>query len=99
MIRHGVINLNQMQNKGHGQTFLIKKVFQHPKYIGTAYFDLAVLQIAPVKFNANLRPICLPSSSDFKIDHYEDKTTTLIGWGSKDNTDLKTSILTIYEYR
>jgi len=102
MIRHGVNDLTLPNNKG--QTFAIEKITQHPKYIGTAYYDIAVLQIAPVKFLSNLRPVCLPDPSKFKVDQYEEKTTTLIGWGSKEasgkiSSTLRRTILTIYEYR
>lgn len=104
MIRQGVVNLNQKRSNTRGQSFSIEKVFQHPSYSGTAYFDIAVLQIAPVKFNANLRPICLPDPSDFYFDRYDDRASTLIGWGSTDTTEkasstLKRTVLTIYEYR
>ena len=101
MIRHGVTNLALPPNKG--QTFVIEKIFQHPKYVGTAYFDIAVLQISPVKFLRQLRPVCLPDPSKYEIDQYEEKTTTLIGWGSKEISGdpspiLKRTILTVYEY-
>jgi len=102
MIRHGVNDLTLPRN--NGQTFAIEKISQHPKYTGIAYYDIAKLQIAPVKFLPNLRPVCLPDPSKFKIDQYDERTTTLIGWGSKDTTGqnspiLKRTILTIYEYR
>jgi len=46
----------------------------------------------------------LPDSSNFKENQYDDKTTTLIGWGSKDTTGdtspiLKRIILRVYENR
>ncbi len=102
MIRHGVNDLKQNRNQGH--MFLIEKMYQHPKYIGTAYYDIAILKIAPVVFGPHLRTICLPDPSDFKIDQYDDKLSTLIGWGSKEKTGttsptLKRTILTIYDYR
>ncbi len=102
MIRHGITQLNQTKTKGN--SFQIEKIFQHPKYTGTGYFDVAVLQIAPVKFNFRLRPICLPDPSDFKIDKYDDRTTTLIGWGSNDLngkplTSLRRTLLTVFDNR
>ena len=102
MIRHGVTQLNQTKSKG--QTFQIEKIFIHPKYNETGYFDIAVLQIAPVNFNLHLRPICLPNPSDFRIDQYYDRASTLIGWGSKESAGttsptLKRIILTIYDDR
>ena len=102
MIRHGVTDLALPRNKG--QTFAIEKISQHPKYSGKAYYDIAKLQIAPVKFLSHLRPVCLPDPLKFKIDQYDERTTTLIGWGSKDitgktSTTLKRTILTIHEYR
>ena len=102
MIRHGVVNLKE--NKRKGRTFAIEQIFQHPKYKGTAYYDIAVLQIARVTFDYHLRPICLPDPSNFKIDKYENDATDLIGWGSEDFTGptspkLKRIIQTIYDYR
>jgi hypothetical protein len=81
MIRHGVVNLNL--SREIGQTFSIKAVFQHPKYIETAYYDIAVLQIAPVTFDAHLRPICLPDSSEFTVNAYDNDAADLIGWAVK----------------
>jgi len=102
MIRHGVNRLNQTGN--HGQLFSIEKKIRHPKYNETAYYDIAILKIAPVKFGPQLRPVCLPEPSNFKIDRYDDRTATLIGWGSTDLTGatssiLKRTILTIYDNR
>ena len=102
MIRHGVKHLNQTRNQG--QIFSVEKKIRHPKYIGTAYYDIAILKIAPVKFGPQLRPVCLPEPSNFKIDRYDDKTATLIGWGSTDlngvtSSILKKTILTIYHNR
>jgi hypothetical protein len=88
---------------GRATDFVIEKIFKHPKYTGTAYYDIAVLQIARVKLTAFLRPVCLPDSSKFELHRYDDKTATLIGWGSNDVTgstsaSLKRTILTIYDY-
>ncbi len=102
MIRHGIGNLNLTRN--YGQTFEIKETYKHPKYNGTAYYDIAVLKIAPVEFNAYLRPICLPDSSDFDVNAYNNDAADLIGWGSGDysgatSLKLKRAILKIYKYR
>ncbi len=102
MIRHGVFNLNQTRNKG--QTFEIQETFTHPKYNGSAYYDIAVLQIAPVTFNVHLRPICLPNSSNFNANAYDNDAADLIGWGSqeflgKTSTTLRRAILKIHKYR
>ncbi len=102
MIRHGVANLSEIQT---GQNISIEKYFQHEKYIDeSAYFDIAVLQIAPVEFSSQLQPICLPDPMKFKIDQYDDKTSNVIGWGSQDlhgNTSptLRRAVLSIYDYR
>ena len=102
MIRQGVTDLRQPYNKD--QMISIENIFVHPKYNGRAYFDIAVLQTAPLVFQSHRKPVCLPDSSDFKIDKYENYASTLIGWGSKDLTGLtsdtlKRTILTIHEYR
>jgi len=103
-IRQGDIDLKQSVDDGNTETFDIKRIYKHPKYNETAYFDIAVLQIAPVNFKAHLRPVCLPDSSSFKIDQYDGLASTLIGWGSKsangkNSATLRRIILTIYEYR
>ncbi len=102
MIRHGVNRLNPTGKRG--QIFLIEETLRHPKYTGRAYYDIAILKIAPVKFGPQLIPICLPEPSNFKIDRYDDRTATLIGWGSTDlngvtSSILKKTILTIYHNR
>ena len=102
MIRQGVTDLNLPRNRG--QTFSIEKYFQHPKYSGTAYFDIGVLQISPVNFDSKLKPICLPDPAKFNLDQYDGKSTTLIGWGSDSllgttSASLKRTILTIRSYR
>ncbi len=49
----------------------ITKLTQHPEYVqGVAYYDIAVLETELVKFTGNVRPICLPSSQDFRVDKY-----------------------------
>ena len=101
VIRHGITNLKQTQR---GQNFTIEKYYQHEKYDETAYFDVAILQVTPVIFNRHLRPICLPDFSNFKIDRYDDRTSNVIGWGSKETSGitsptLKRTSLTIYGYR
>jgi hypothetical protein len=102
MIRHGVTNLKLSRKSG--QTFAITKYFQHPKYSGTAYFDIAVLQISPVTFDYNLKPICLPDPAKFDQDQYNGKLSTVIGWGTDSllgttSPILKRTILTIRSNR
>jgi len=89
---------------GQAEDFDIENIFKHPKYDGTAYYDISVLQIAPVTFTAYLRPICLPDSSLFTLDQFNNKNTSLLGLGSRDITanyspTLKRTFLTIYENR
>ena len=63
MIRLGLSDLTLSIYEG--VTFSIEKVSVHPKYNGTAYFDIAVLQINQVL--PHLRQVCLPDSSKFEI--------------------------------
>ncbi len=95
---------NLDQTKKSGQIFEILKTFQHPKYTGNAYYDIALLQIAPVKFNVRLRPICLPDSSEFNVNEYNNVAADLIGWDNGDylgltSRTLKIAGLKIYQYR
>jgi len=55
-IRHGDDNLKSSLDDRRAKDFDIEKIFKHPKYNGTAYYDIAVLQIDRVKFSAFLRP-------------------------------------------
>jgi hypothetical protein len=54
------------------QEVKITKIAQHPAYVkGKAYFDIAVLETELVEITGNVRPICLPSSQDFRVDKYD----------------------------
>jgi hypothetical protein len=54
------------------QELKIAKITKHPKYQkGVAYFDVAVLEVDPVEFTGNVRPVCLPSSRNFNVDKYQ----------------------------
>jgi len=91
-------------NNEREETFQIQMIFIHPMYNMTAYFDIAVLKVAPIQFLPHLRPICLPDQSNFELEKYENFDTTLIGWGNNyahetDNLHLKTAFLTVKNYR
>jgi hypothetical protein len=50
----------------------------YSKYIiGIAYFDVAVLEIEEVQLSNTVRTICLPDSTDFREDKYEQVTTNI----------------------
>jgi hypothetical protein len=54
------------------QEVRISKITKHPNYVeGIAYFDIAVLEIEPIEYTGNVRPVCLPSSKNFREDKYE----------------------------
>ena len=70
-LRFGDVNLKTAKDDEFVQEVKISKITNHPQYTeGVAYFDIAVLEIEAVKFNANVRTICLPSSVDFKVDKF-----------------------------
>ena len=100
MIRLGLSDLTLSIYEG--VTFSIEKVSVHPKYNGTAYFDIAVLQINQVL--PHLRQVCLPDSSKFEIDQHEERAATLIAWrnsfsSAQFSKTIKRINLTIFEYR
>jgi hypothetical protein len=54
------------------QEVRITKITKHPKYVeGVAYFDIAVLVIEPIEYTGHVRPVCLPSSKNFRVDKYD----------------------------
>jgi hypothetical protein len=54
------------------QEVKITKITKHPKYVeGVAYFDIAVLIIEAIEYTGYVRPVCLPSSRDFRVDEYD----------------------------
>ena len=70
-IRFGDVNLKTEKDDEFVQEVKITKVIQHPKYNqGAYYFDVAVLEVDPVKLSANVRPVCLPDSQDFDVDKF-----------------------------
>ena len=63
-----------------------------------------MLKTPTVDFTVHVRPICLPIPEVFNILQYEGRSSTLIGWGKssqhgKAEPALKSTILTIYDYR
>jgi hypothetical protein len=55
----------------------------HPKYNGvSSYYDIAVLKTKKITFTREKIPVCLPKSSSFDVNKYDDKFAELIGWGS-----------------
>jgi hypothetical protein len=72
-LRFGDIDLSSTQDdEDFVQEFRITKITKHPKYVQEiAYFDIAVLELEPVEITAHVRPICLPSSKDFRMDKYD----------------------------
>ncbi len=104
MIRHHVFDLNRPRYNQSGNTFSIEKYFFHSKYNGNAYFDIAVIQIASVNFSENLRPVCLPNPTNFETNRYDERSATLISWGTyypayRRATTIKKTIWTIYGNR
>jgi hypothetical protein len=70
-VRFGDIDLTTDTDDEFVQEVRITKITQHPEYVqGVAYYDIAVLETELVKFTGNVRPICLPSSQDFRVDKY-----------------------------
>ena len=60
------------------QELNITTITKHPKYRpGVAYFDVAVLEVDQVEFTVNVRPICLPSSNNFRPDRYDQVSLSL----------------------
>lgn len=58
----------------------VKRVVRHRSFDSrTLYNDVALLTLeSPVQYNTNVRPICLPRSSEQFGGNYG----TVIGWGS-----------------
>jgi glycosylphosphatidylinositol transamidase (GPIT) subunit GPI8 len=75
-LRFGDIDLSSsLDDEDLVQELNITKITKHPNYKqGVAYFDVAVLEVDPVEFTGNVRPVCLPTSKDFKVDRYEPVT-------------------------
>ena len=72
-MRFGDIDLSsQRDDEDIVQELRIIQITKHPKYVqGVAYFDTAVLEIEPIEFTGFVRPVCLPSSNNFKADKYD----------------------------
>ena len=65
-----------------------------------AYFDIAILESAPIKISAAISPICLPSS----VINYDYYAAHLIGWGAKNpngppSNTLQRVVLSIFPQR
>ena len=60
--------------------FTKRQVAIHPKYEGTSYYDVAVIELdEPLVFNEGVQPVCLPRGSDLNVDLHADQYVTLLG--------------------
>ena len=72
MVRFGDFNLAKENDDEFVQEVKITKITTHPNYVnGVAYFDIAILEVELVKFTGQVRPICLPSSKNFRVDRFD----------------------------
>ncbi len=77
----------------------------HPDYNGEAsYYDVAILETAPVTYSKSISPICLPDSPSEDIHKYDNNFVELTGWGqtdlhSKTSKKLKRVSLKIFPLR
>ncbi len=77
----------------------------HPNYDGKAsYYDVAILETAPVTFSKSISPICLPDSPNNDVHKYDNNFVELTGWGqtdlhSKASKNIKRVSLKVYPIR
>ncbi|KAF3423540.1 hypothetical protein E2986_00044 [Frieseomelitta varia] len=80
-VRLGDLNLKRTDDDARPQDLQIVQRIRHPKYsIRYSYHDIALFKLEKdVKFNAYIRPSCLPYSSP---DVDTDGKATATGWGA-----------------
>ena len=79
-IRIGDFNHASEEDNKNAQNLEISKYFIHHLFKEKeAYFDIAILETAPIEKSDAVSPICLPSSQN----NYDNNAAQLIGWGSK----------------
>uniref|UniRef100_A0A4W3JYT6 Peptidase S1 domain-containing protein n=1 Tax=Callorhinchus milii TaxID=7868 RepID=A0A4W3JYT6_CALMI len=68
--------------KANAVTQTIKRLIQHEQYDDTTLnYDITLLELsAPIAFNENIQPVCLPSSSHV---FPAGKSCHIVGWGAK----------------
>ena len=55
-------------------------VVRHPKYVGGAYYDVAVVHVEKrFPFNKFIKPICLPEQNDSNLDRHKGQLMRLAG--------------------
>ncbi|XP_050528451.1 venom protease-like [Daktulosphaira vitifoliae] len=84
MVRLGDLNLDPNVNDGAKPiNVMVEKMIVHEKYnTETLFNDIALLKLAePVKFNSNIQPICLPTSSELRSHSFEGTLPFIAGWG------------------
>ena len=80
----------------------ISAVHIHEQFIeNEAYYDIAILETAPIQLSFEIRPICLPSSDKSNFDN---DAVHLTGWGSNfelqnPSNVLQRVVLTVYPQR
>ena len=79
-IRIGDFNHASQEDNTNAKNLEISKYFIHHLFSEKkAYYDIAILETAPVQKSYAVSPICLPSSQN----NYDNDAVQLIGWGSK----------------
>ena len=105
LIRLGDLNIKSAEDDHSVQERSIIDVFIHPKYESPkAYFDVGLVEIAPVQYSPAITPICLPSEPNEDVNRFKQVGANVAGWGVFNlsgvaSPNLKTAILNIYSNR
>nr|AAL31705.1 coagulation factor-like protein 1 [Hyphantria cunea] len=83
IVRLGELDLAREDEGATPYDVLIKQKVKHAGYNANAYTnDIGILILAEdVKFTDLIRPICIPSNSEFRSRSFEDYTPLIAGWG------------------
>lgn len=82
-------------NVMQGTLHLIESITVHPQYLPAQHYnDIAVIRLKePISFNANTRPICLPTSDEIRRQRLQGRDVTVTGWGDVEFGGKSASVL------
>ncbi|XP_035223833.1 clotting factor B-like [Stegodyphus dumicola] len=78
-----------------GSLYLIDSIIIHPEYKRREHYnDIAVIRLKDsMDFSTNVRPICLPNSSEIRGKKLKGRDVTVTGWGDLEFGGQRASIL------
>ncbi|RZF43228.1 hypothetical protein LSTR_LSTR009032 [Laodelphax striatellus] len=84
VVRLGELDYNTIDDKANHVDIPVEKAFSHPQYNPSRRLsDIGIVKLREAaRFNADVQPICLPSSAELRSKNVDGLSLFIAGWGS-----------------